>query len=43
MKTEFELDDKLPLNKTIKIPITTKVARAIFLENNKFYPQVFLR
>ena len=42
MKTEFDLDDELPLNKTIEIPITTKVARAIFLENNKFYPQGFL-
>ena len=32
----------IPLSKTIKIHIATIVVRAIFLENNKYYPQVFL-
>ena len=42
MKTKFNSDDELPLNKTIEIPIMTIVFRAIFLENNKYYPQFFL-
>ena len=28
--------------KTMKIPVTTIVVRAVFDENNKYYPQVFL-
>ena len=32
MKTKFNSDDKLPLNKTIEI---------VFHENNKYYAQVF--
>ena len=42
MKIKFNSDDELPLNKTIEIPIITIVARAVFHENNKYYPQVFL-
>ena len=42
MKIKFNSDDELPLNKTIEIPIMTIVVRAIFLKNNKYYPQVFL-
>ena len=42
MKIKFSSDDKLPLNKTIEIPSMIMVVRAIFLENNKYYPQVFL-
>ena len=42
MKIKFNLDDKLPLNKIIEIPTITKVVTAIFLENSKYYPQVFL-
>ena len=42
IKIRFNLDDKLPLNKTIEIPSTIIVVRAIFLENNKHYPQVLL-
>ena len=42
MKIKFNSDDELPLNKTIEIPTITIVVRAIFLENNKYYPQVFL-
>ena len=42
MKIKFNLDEELPLNKTIEIPSMVIVVRAIFLENNKYYPQVFL-
>ena len=41
-KTNFNLDDKLPLNKTIEIPSMAIVVRAIFIESNKYYLQVFL-
>ena len=41
MKTKFDSDDNLPLNKTIEIPIATIVVRAVFHENNKYYPQDF--
>ena len=42
MKIKFNLNDELPLNKTIEIPTMTIVVRVIFYENNKYYPQVFL-
>ena len=42
MKFKFNSDDKLTLNKTIGIPTITIFVSAIFLENNKYYPQVFL-
>ena len=42
MKIKFNSDGKLPVNKTIEIPSMIIVVRAIFLENNKYYPQVFL-
>ena len=42
MKIKFNSDDELPLNKTVEIPTITIVVRVIFLENNKYYPQVFL-
>ena len=42
MKIKFNSDDELPLNKMAEIPIITIVVRAIFLENNKYYQQVFL-
>ena len=42
MKIKFNSDDELPLNKTIEIPSMTIVVRAIFHENNKYYPKVFL-
>ena len=41
MKIKFNSDDELPLNKTMEIPTTTIVVRAIFLENDKYYPQAF--
>ena len=42
MKINFNSDNELPLNKTIEIPSMTIIVRVIFLENNKYYPQVFL-
>ena len=42
MKIKFNSDGGLPLNKTMEIPTITIVVRAIFNENNKYYPQVFL-
>ena len=42
MKIKFNSDDELPLNKMIEIPSMIIVVRAVFHENNKYYPQVFL-
>ena len=42
MKINFNSDVVLPLNKTIEIPAMTIIVRAIFLENKKYYAQVFL-
>ena len=41
MKTKFDSDENLSLNKIIEIPIMTIVVRIVFHENNKYYPQVF--
>ena len=41
MKIKFNSDDKLKLNKTIEIRSMIIVVRAVFHENNKYYPQVF--
>ena len=42
MKIKYNSDDELPLSKIIEIPTMTIVVRAVFYENNKYYPQVFL-
>ena len=42
MKIKFNSDNELSLKKTIEILTITIVVRAIFHENNKRYPQVFL-
>ena len=39
MKIKFNSDDDLPLNKTIEIPTMKIVVRAVFHENNKYYPE----
>ena len=41
MKTKFNSDDELPLNKMIEIASLIIVVRAVFPENNKYYPQGF--
>ena len=42
MKIKYNLDDKLPLNKTIEIHSMIIVVRVTFHGNNKCYPQVSL-
>ena len=42
MKTKFNSDDNLPLNKTLKLHNIIIVIRAAFEEHGKFYPQVYL-
>ena len=42
MKIKFNLNDELPLNKTIEILSIIIVVRAVFHENNKCYPHVVL-
>ena len=42
MNIKVDLDNYLPLNKTINIRNLTIVGRDMFYENNKYYPQVFL-
>ena len=42
IKIKLDPDDKLRLNKTIKIPVMVMVVRAVFFyENKKYYLQVF--
>ena len=41
-KIKIDSDDNLPLNKTIENAIVTIAARAVFHENDKYYPPVFL-
>ena len=42
IKIKLDSDDKLPIDKTIEIPVMVIVVRAIFYENNKYYKQDFL-
>ena len=42
MKIKFNSDDKLPLNKKLKFHNITITISAVFKEDGKLYPQVFL-
>ena len=42
IKTEFNSDDNLPLNKTLKLHMLKVIVRSVFKEENKYYSQVFL-
>ena len=42
MKTKFNSDDDLPLNKPLKFHAMTIIIRSVFEEDGKLYPQVFL-
>ena len=42
MKTKFNSDDNLPLNKILKFHMLTIIVRSVFEEDGKYYPQVFL-
>ena len=42
MKTKFNSDDDLPLNKQLKFHNMTITIRSVFKEDGKLYPQDFL-
>ena len=42
MKTKFNSDDDLPLNKPLKFHIMTIIIRSVFEEDGKLYLQFFL-
>ena len=42
MKTEFNSEDKLPLNKQLKFLSVTIVIRSVFEDDGNYYPQAFL-
>ena len=42
MKIKFNSDDNLPLNKILNLRMLTIIARSVFEEDGKYYPQVFL-
>ena len=42
MKINFNSDDKLPLNKTLKLHNLTVISRSAIEEDCKYYPQVSL-
>ena len=42
MKIKFNSDDDFLLNKTLELHNITIAVRAVFHENNKYYPQFFL-
>ena len=42
MKTKFNTDDKLSLNKPLKLHLLTIIIRCIPKEDGKFYPQLYL-
>ena len=42
MKTKFNTDDNIPLNKIIYLPTITITIRSVTKNDDKYYPQVFL-
>ena len=42
MKTKFNSDDNLPLNKKLNLHNITTFIRSVFEEDGKYYPQFFL-
>ena len=42
MKIKFNSDNDLPLNKIRKFHMLTIIARSVFGEDGKYYPQIFL-
>ena len=42
IKTKFNSDDDLPLNKSLKFRLMTTTIRHVFEEDGKLFPQVFL-
>ena len=41
MKTKFDTDDNLPLNKPLKLHLLTIIVRCVF-EDGKFYLELYL-
>ena len=41
LKTKFDTDDDLLLNKLLRFPTMTIVVRSVFEDDGKFYPQIF--
>ena len=42
VKIKFDADDSWSLNKQLKLHMLTIIARSIFEEDGKLYPQVYL-
>ena len=42
MKIKFESNNIFPIDKDINIYTATKIIRAIFAKDGKYYPQLFL-
>ena len=42
MKTKFNTDDDIPLNKELHFPTITVVIRCVFEKDGKYYPQIYL-
>ena len=42
IKIKFVSDDDLPLKKTLELHNMVMFVRSVFLEDNMYYPQVFL-
>ena len=41
MKTKFNSDDNLPLDRPLKFHMLTIIVRSVFEENGCYYPQIF--
>ena len=42
MKIKIDTGDNFPLNKLLKLYMLTIITRAVFEEDGKFYPQIYL-
>ena len=42
IKTKFDTEDDLPLNKPLKRRMLTKIVKSVFEEDSNFYPQLYL-
>ena len=42
MKIKFNSNHDLPLSKILKLHMLTRIVRSVFVEDGKYYPQVFL-
>ena len=42
MKIKFDTDDDFPLNKPLNLHILTIIVRSAFVDEGKFYTQVYL-